>query len=172
MKPIRYGMIGGGQGAFIGGVHRTAAAIAGNWQLVAGAFSSTAEKSKASGEEIGVPADRVYGSWAEMLERESALAADQRIEAVSIVTPNHMHAPPGDRRDGSGLRCDHRQAAGRQPCQCAGDCRRGSANRAQHRRDPYLHRLSAGQAGARTGLSQAASSAKFAGSWSNTHRTG
>jgi predicted dehydrogenase len=94
MKPIRYGMIGGGQGAFIGGIHRTAAAIAGNWQLAAGAFSSTAEKSKASGAEIGVDPARVYGSWAEMLERESALPADQRIEAVSIVTPNHMHAPP------------------------------------------------------------------------------
>ena len=94
MKPIRYGMIGGGQGAFIGGVHRTAAAIAGNWQLVAGAFSSTAEKSKASGAEIGVDPARTYGSWAEMLEREAALPADERIEAVSIVTPNHMHAPP------------------------------------------------------------------------------
>ncbi len=94
MQSIRFGMIGGGQGAFIGGVHRTAAAIAGNWQLVAGAFSSTAEKSRASGAEIGVPADRVYGSWAEMLEREAALPADVRIEAVSIVTPNHMHAPP------------------------------------------------------------------------------
>jgi len=52
MQPIRYGMIGGGQGAFIGGIHRTAAAIAGNWQLVAGAFSSTSEKSKASGADI------------------------------------------------------------------------------------------------------------------------
>ncbi|MBB5685967.1 Gfo/Idh/MocA family protein [Sphingobium boeckii] len=94
MTPIRYGMIGGGQGAFIGGVHRTAAAIAGQWQLVAGAFSSTPEKSRASGAEIGVPADRTYGSWAEMLEREKALPADQRIEVVAIVTPNHMHAPP------------------------------------------------------------------------------
>lgn len=94
MPPIRYGMIGGGQGAFIGGVHRTAAAIAGNWRLVAGAFSSTAEKSKASGAEIGVDPARTYGSWAEMLEREAALPADERIEAVSIVTPNHMHAPP------------------------------------------------------------------------------
>ena len=94
MKPIRYGMIGGGQGAFIGGVHRTAAAIAGNWQLVAGALSSTSEKSKASGAEIGVDPARVYGSWAEMLEREAALPEDVRIEAVSIVTPNHMHAPP------------------------------------------------------------------------------
>ncbi len=94
MKPVRYGMIGGGQGAFIGGVHRTAAAIAGNWQLVAGALSSTPEKAKASGEELGLPADRNYGSWTEMLECEAALPADVRIEAVSIVTPNHMHAPP------------------------------------------------------------------------------
>jgi predicted dehydrogenase len=94
MKPIRYGMIGGGQGAFIGGVHRTAAAIAGNWQLVAGALSSTPEKAKASGAELNLPDDRNYGSWAEMLEREAALPADIRIEAVAIVTPNHMHAPP------------------------------------------------------------------------------
>lgn len=94
MQLIRYGMIGGGQGAFIGGVHRTAAAIAGNWQLVAGAFSATPEKSKASGAEIGVAPNRAYGSWAEMLDREAALPADERIEAVAIVTPNHMHAPP------------------------------------------------------------------------------
>ncbi|MEP6867683.1 MAG: Gfo/Idh/MocA family oxidoreductase [Novosphingobium sp.] len=94
MQPVRYGMIGGGQGAFIGGVHRTAAAIAGNWQLVAGALSSTPEKSRASGAEIGLRADRTYGSWSEMLTREAALPAEQRIEAVAIVTPNHMHAPP------------------------------------------------------------------------------
>jgi predicted dehydrogenase len=94
MKLIRYGMIGGGQGAFIGGVHRTAAAIAGNWQLVAGALSSTPEKARASGAELNLPDDRNYGSWTEMLEREAALPADVRIEAVSIVTPNHMHAPP------------------------------------------------------------------------------
>lgn len=94
MKPVRYGMIGGGQGAFIGGIHRTAAAIAGNWQLVAGAFSSTPEKSKASGAEIGVDPARTYGSWAEMIAREAELPADVRIDAVSIVTPNHMHAPP------------------------------------------------------------------------------
>lgn len=94
MKPIRYGMIGGGQGAFIGGVHRTAARIAGNWQLVAGAFSSTPEKSRASGAEIGVDPARTYGSFAEMLEREAGLPEDVRIEAVSIVTPNHMHAAP------------------------------------------------------------------------------
>lgn len=94
MKPVRYGMIGGGQGAFIGGVHRTAAAIAGNWRLVAGAFSSTPERARASGAEIGTPEHRTYGSWPEMLERERALPEHERIEAVAVVTPNHMHAPP------------------------------------------------------------------------------
>lgn len=91
--PIRYGMIGGGEGAFIGAVHRTAAAIAGNWTLVAGAFSADPEKSRRSGAAIGAPADRTYGSYREMMERERTLSADQRIEAVSIVTPNHEHAP-------------------------------------------------------------------------------
>ncbi|MEO7247999.1 MAG: Gfo/Idh/MocA family oxidoreductase [Novosphingobium sp.] len=94
MTPVRYGMIGGGRGAFIGGIHRTAAAIAGNWRLVAGALSSTPEKARASGAELGLPADRAYGSWQEMLAREAVLPADERIEAVAIVTPNHMHAAP------------------------------------------------------------------------------
>jgi predicted dehydrogenase len=94
VAPVRYGMVGGGQGAFIGGVHRTAAAIAGNWVLVAGALSSTPEKSRASGAELGLTDDRNYGSWAEMLASEATLPADKRIEAVAIVTPNHMHAPP------------------------------------------------------------------------------
>lgn len=94
MQPIRYGMIGGGQGAFIGGVHRTAAAIAGNWKLVAGALSSTPKKARASGAELGLPDDRNYGSWSEMLEREASLPKSERIEAVAIVTPNHMHAAP------------------------------------------------------------------------------
>lgn len=94
MNALRYGMIGGGQGAFIGGIHRIAARIAGNWELVAGAFSSTPEKSRASAAEIGIDPARGYGSWAEMLTRESALPANQRIEAVAIVTPNHMHAAP------------------------------------------------------------------------------
>ncbi len=94
MSKIRYGMIGGGQGAFIGGVHRIAARIAGNWDLVAGALSSTPEKARASGAQLGLAADRSYGSWQDMLEREAALPADKRIEAVAIVTPNHMHAAP------------------------------------------------------------------------------
>ncbi|WP_217991115.1 Gfo/Idh/MocA family protein [Novosphingobium sp. Chol11] len=94
MERVRYGMIGGGKGAFIGGVHRTAAAIAGNWQLVAGAFSSTPDVSRASGLELGIDPARTYGSWREMLAAEAALPAMERIEAVAIVTPNHMHAAP------------------------------------------------------------------------------
>jgi predicted dehydrogenase len=93
-NPVRFGMIGGGQGAFIGGVHRIAARIAGNWDLVAGALSSTPEKARASGAQLGLAADRTYASWQQMLEREAGLPASERIEAVSIVTPNHMHAAP------------------------------------------------------------------------------
>lgn len=94
MKPVRYGMVGGGQGAFIGGIHRTAAAIAGNWQLVAGALSSTPEKSKASGAQIGLDPARTYECWAEMLAAENLLPPETRIEVVAIVTPNDMHAQP------------------------------------------------------------------------------
>jgi predicted dehydrogenase len=92
-QPIRYAMVGGGEGAFIGAVHRTAASIAGNWRLVAGAFSADPEKARRSGVAIGVAPERAYGSYHEMLERERALPDDVRIEAVSIVTPNHQHAP-------------------------------------------------------------------------------
>lgn len=93
MQRVRYGMVGGGEGAFIGGVHRTAAAIAGNWTLVAGAFSSDADRARRSGAAIGLAADRAYGSYREMMQCEQTLPPQQRIEAVAIVTPNHMHAP-------------------------------------------------------------------------------
>jgi len=89
--PIRLGMVGGGKDAFIGGVHRIAARLDGAYELVAGALSSTPEKARASGEALGLP--RVYGSWEEMLEAERALPEDERIEAVSVVTPNHVHHP-------------------------------------------------------------------------------
>lgn len=90
-RPIRYGMVGGGQGAFIGGVHRIAARLDGEFQLVAGCFASTPEKSAASGADLGLPAARVYGTFAEMAAREAR--RKDGIEAVAIVTPNHMHAP-------------------------------------------------------------------------------
>ena len=89
--PVRYAMIGGGEGAFIGPVHRTAAAIAGNCRLVAGAFSSDPERARRSGEAIGV--ERSYDSWQAMLAGESALSDGERAEFVAIVTPNHVHAP-------------------------------------------------------------------------------
>lgn len=88
------GMIGGGTGAFIGAVHRMAAALDQQIELVCGAFSSDPEKSAQTGAQLYLPADRVYGSFKEMLEKESMLPENQRMELVSIVTPNHMHFEP------------------------------------------------------------------------------
>lgn len=90
-RPIRLGMVGGGRDAFIGAVHRIASRIDGHYQLVAGAFSSTAEKSKASGRDLGLPDDRIYGDFTEMAKREARLKTG--IDAVAIVTPNYMHYP-------------------------------------------------------------------------------
>jgi len=87
MARIRLGMVGGGNDAFIGGVHRIAARIDDRFELVAGALSSTPEKSAASAAALGIA--RSYGSFAEMAEAEAA--RDDGIEAVSIVTPNHVH---------------------------------------------------------------------------------
>jgi D-psicose/D-tagatose/L-ribulose 3-epimerase len=94
-------MVGGGQGAFIGGVHRAVAAIAGHWKQEAGAFSSVKEKALASAAEIGV--ERGYGSWPEMMAREVAQRADLGIEAVAIFTPSHMNAAPAIAAMGAGL---------------------------------------------------------------------
>jgi predicted dehydrogenase len=88
---IRLGMVGGGQGAFIGAVHRIAATMDFQAELVAGAFSSSPEKALASGRELGIAEVRNYVTWSQMLERESALPPDQRVEVVSIVTPNVSH---------------------------------------------------------------------------------
>ena len=90
-RKIRYGMVGGGPGAFIGGVHRKAAALDGEIELVAGAFSSSSEKSKKQGEELFLDPARVYGSYAEMAQAESKLPEGERIDFVSIVTPNNSH---------------------------------------------------------------------------------
>ena len=74
--PLRYGMIGGGTGSFIGAVHRKAAALDGQAILVCGALSSTPERSLESAREIGFPEGRAYGSWKEMIKRESAISAN------------------------------------------------------------------------------------------------
>ena len=87
-------MIGGGRGAFIGGVHRMAAALDGHIELVCGSFSSDPERSKLSGQDLYLNPDRVYGSFKEMIERESALPAEDKIDLISIVTPNHLHFEP------------------------------------------------------------------------------
>lgn len=92
MRKLRLGMVGGGQGAFIGGVHRIAARIDGDWELVAGALSSDPERARASAADLGIAADRAYGSYEEMAVAEAA--REDGIDAVAIVTPNHMHAGP------------------------------------------------------------------------------
>jgi predicted dehydrogenase len=88
---IRYGMVGGGQGAFIGAVHRLAARMDDNYELVAGALSSDRKRALASAKELGLDPDRSYASYEEMAKAEAK--RPDGIEAVSIVTPNFMHAP-------------------------------------------------------------------------------
>ncbi|WP_150522723.1 Gfo/Idh/MocA family protein [Roseibium sediminis] len=88
-RPIRLGMVGGGKDAFIGAVHRFATRLDGKYQLVAGALSSTPEKALDSGLALGLEKDRIYGSFADMAKREARLK--NGIEAVAIVTPNHVH---------------------------------------------------------------------------------
>jgi len=85
-------MVGGGPGAFIGAVHRMAAGLDGQMEIVAGAFSSDAEKSAETGNELHLDPARVYGSWQEMIEAEASRRED-RIDFVSIVTPNFLHYP-------------------------------------------------------------------------------
>lgn len=93
-KKVRLGMVGGGLDAFIGEVHRKAAALDGQFELVCGAFSSKPEKSKKTGNALGLNPSRVYDSYKEMFECEAELPEDERMEAVSIVTPNHVHFDP------------------------------------------------------------------------------
>ncbi len=87
--PIRLGMVGGGSDAFIGGVHRIASRIDDHYRLVAGALSSTPERAQKSGRELGLAEDRIYDDFNKMAEAESA--REDGIEAVAIVTPNHVH---------------------------------------------------------------------------------
>ncbi|HRI79073.1 MAG TPA: Gfo/Idh/MocA family oxidoreductase [Cyclobacteriaceae bacterium] len=93
-RKLRMGMIGGGLDAFIGAVHRKAANLDGEIELVCGAFSSSPEKSKAAGEALYLNPHRVYGSYEEMIKKEKNLPGDQRMDFVSIVTPNHVHYKP------------------------------------------------------------------------------
>lgn len=92
-RTLRLAMVGGGEGAFIGAIHRAAAALDGDWRLVAGAFSSDPERNRRSGEGLGIAPDRTYASLEALLAAEAVLPEGERVDAVSIVTPNHLHAP-------------------------------------------------------------------------------
>lgn len=89
--PVRLGMVGGGQGAFIGAVHRMAARLDGQYEFCAGALSSDPDRARASGEELGLALDRSYASYVDMIAGESG--REDCVEAVAIVTPNHLHFP-------------------------------------------------------------------------------
>ena len=93
-RKLRFGMIGGGRGAFIGSVHRIAALMDGQAQLVAGAFSSDPARSHASGADLMLSPDRVYDNYREMAVAEAAMPVDRRLDFVAIVTPNHQHYQP------------------------------------------------------------------------------
>ena len=92
-RTLKMGMVGGGPGAFIGDVHRRAALLGGGVELVAGAFSSNLRKSRTKGRELLMAASRVYGSLDALIEAELALPVGERVDFVSIVTPNHLHYP-------------------------------------------------------------------------------
>ena len=92
-QKLKMGMVGGGPGAFIGDVHCLAARLDGKIDIVAGAFSSQPKKSRERGRELGLDRKRVYADYQAMIEQERALPADERIDFISIVTPNHSHFP-------------------------------------------------------------------------------
>ena len=93
-RKIRMGMVGGSLDAFIGGVHRRAAIMDGEIELVCGAFSSSPEKSKQTGASLYLPAERVYTNYEEMILTEKTLPEGERMDFVCIVTPNFMHFGP------------------------------------------------------------------------------
>src|SRR5258705_6787681 len=90
-RKLRMGLVGGGQGAFIGRVHSTAAVLDNRAALVAGALSSDPARAKASAPDYDIPTERAYGSYREMLDTEKKLPADKRIDFVTVATPNHTH---------------------------------------------------------------------------------
>ena len=110
-RKIRMGMVGGGRGAFIGGVHRMAAALDGEIELVCGAFSSNAEKSKLSGKDLFLPPERVYGSYEEMIKKEKQLPEGKRMDFITIVTPKPCPLRPCENGLAKWLSRNMRQAS-------------------------------------------------------------
>ena len=96
-RKLRMGMIGGGPGSFIGRIHRIAAELDGEAELVCGAFSSSPARSREAGDAYHLPSSRAYDSYAQMIAAEKALPADARMDFAAIVTPNHVHYGPARR---------------------------------------------------------------------------
>jgi predicted dehydrogenase len=94
MKKLKLGMIGGGPGSFIGALHRIAARMDNYYELIGGAFSSSLEKSLETGEELGLDESRIYPSYQELILQEKKKPANERIQVIAIVTPNHLHFEP------------------------------------------------------------------------------
>lgn len=103
MRKIRMGMVGGGEGAFIGAIHRMAASLDGQIELVCGAFSSNPARSLASGKALYLDPARCYPDYQTLFAQESLLAADRRMDFVAIVTPNHLHFPVAELALASGF---------------------------------------------------------------------
>ena len=95
-RRVKMGMVGGGPGAFIGEVHRMAARLDNQIELVCGAFSRSAEKTRQTGADLFLDPSRVYDDFYQMMEKEAALPLGERMDFVAIVTPNHMHFPPAE----------------------------------------------------------------------------
>ncbi|SEF66611.1 Gfo/Idh/MocA family protein [Parabacteroides chinchillae] len=93
-RKLRMGMIGGGEGSFIGAVHRMAANLDGQIELVCGCFSSDPENSRRTGISLFLPENRIYNTYKEMIEKEASLPVGERMDFISVVTPNHLHFDP------------------------------------------------------------------------------
>ena len=149
-RKLRMGMIGGGKGAFIGAIHRAAALMDNQIELVCGCFSSKPEVSLASGREYFLPDDRIYTSYQQMIEREAALPEERRMDFVSIVTPNQLHFGPAAMamEHGFDVVLDKPITFSLEEALPAQG--QGRTNRPYPCADPYLFRLSGRQRSART----------------------
>ncbi|MDL4863917.1 Gfo/Idh/MocA family oxidoreductase, partial [Halomonas elongata] len=92
-RRVRMGMIGGGEGAFIGQVHRLAAALDGELELVCASFSRDPDNNARTGEACGLPERRLYPDWQSLIDGERQLSDDERMDVLVVVTPNHLHVP-------------------------------------------------------------------------------
>lgn len=110
---VRMGMVGGGEGAFIGQVHRQAASLDGRIELVCGAFSRDPDNNRRTGDAWGLPPERCYDSWQKLLDDERRLPEEERAEFIAIVTPNHLHAPIAEAALQAGFHVFSEKPAGR-----------------------------------------------------------